>query len=400
MKTNFIPLLFVTSTLLSLTLFINSCQKDPIVDLEPEVISTDISITRTLADRSTGVDYRIDGCIDVSGSAVLTIESGVVVEFTQNSCLNVSDFAVLKAVGTANKPIIFTGQQKTKGFWQGISFFETNNTENELTYCTIEYAGTAAVSTASDARQAALIVGKQYKDPARLKMNNVTIQHNLNTGLYLYSDSFIDAMKGCTFTDNEEPILVNGEAIHYLDADNSFTGNLKDHVLWLFSSSSSTANANFTVKELPVPYYLGSDTYAIKAGGNMAINNGATLIVKAGAKLYCTEGGIITMNGTAAKPIVIKGESPQAGYWDGIYASNSAKLTMNYVHLSDGGEASTNKKAMATHLSDGELNVTNCVFSNYSIYGLSYDPDMPHNADISTSNTCTGTTGAGCIWEL
>lgn len=332
-------------------------------------------------------------------SAVLTIEAGVVVEFTQNACLRISDFSVLKAIGTTSKPIVFTGQQKTKGFWQGISFFETNNTENELTYCTIEYAGTAPISTAAGARQAALLVGREFDDPARLKMNNVTIQHNLNTGLYLYSDSFIDEMKSCNFTDNEEPILVNGEAIHYLDADNTFTGNLNDHILWLFKASSTASNANFTLKELAVPYYLGSDSYNIKAGGNMTINAGAKLLVKSGTKLYCTEGGIITMNGTAAKPITIGGESPQPNYWDGIYASFSGKLTMNYVHLSDGGQANTNTEAMVAQTSNGELYVTNCVFSNYAIYGLSYYPSMPHNTNIATSNTCTGSTGMGCILE-
>ncbi len=72
---------------------------------------------------------------------------------------------------------------------------------------------------------------------------------------------------------------------------------------------------------------------------------------------------------------------------------------MNYVEISDGGEVTFGTQAMIAQISDGELNVTNCVFSNYDIYGLSYYNDMPHNANIVSSNTCNNTAGIGCIWE-
>lgn len=383
---------------LILVCLFSACDDEPVVNAEPEIIINDFTISRILADRSTGVDYRIDGCIDVLSSAILTIEPGVVIEFTQNSCLEISDFAVLNAVGTANKPIVFTGQQKTKGFWKGISFSETNNTNNQLAYCTIEYAGNQ-LPTASSSNKAALIIGNSTSDPARLVLNNVTVQHNLNAGVYIYADSFVDALKNCTFTDNDEPIIVIGKAIGYLDPDNDFTGNTKDHIVWLTTSADSESdNATFTVKKLAVPYYLGSTSYSSSLGGHLIINAGVRMIMKAGVNMSANQ-GTITMNGTANDRIILEGENYAPNTWDGVVARSTGVLNMNYVNVSDGGESSGATQGMITHASNGQLQVTNCIFSNYAYYGLSFASGDPHNADIATSNICTGNTGLGCVYE-
>lgn len=385
-------------TLLLLTIFFSACDKEITTDVTPEIINSDISTNTTLTNRSTGVDYQIDGCIEILSSAVLTIEPGVVIEFTQNSCLEITDFAVLNAVGTANNPIIFTGQQKTKGFWKGIAFYETNNTNNKLTYCTIEYAGTLTASNSP--YKAALKIGDTMYEPARIALNNVTIQHNLNAGIYIFADSFIDVMKNNTFTDNDIPFVAIGRAVAYLDADNNFTTNTKDQVVWATSSSDPLSdNATFTIKKLPVPYYLGSNDYEANSNGSITIDAGVKMIMKTDATIRA-DAGTITMNGTANNRIIIEGESHIPNAWEGILAINSGLIKMDYVTVNDGGEPFNGKKAVVTQVLHGGLQVTNCIFSNYPYYGLSYEPAYQHNADINTSNTCTGNTGLGCIYEL
>lgn len=395
MKTTIVHLMLLVFALVTF----NACEEETTPNVEPETISGDITTDLILTNRSSGVDYVFDGCLDVKAGSILTVEAGVVVEFTQNSCLTISDASVMKAVGTANKPIIFTGQQKTKGYWQGISFFSTNDVNNEMTYCTVEYAGTAKISTSSTAQQGALFVGTTYDDPARVKFNHLTVQHNLNTGLTIYNTSFVEELNNCTFTDNEVPIQVYGQAVGYIDSDNDFSGNQHDRIYWVGQTSGTFTTANYSLRALEVPYYLTTSTYIVDAGGMMTIEAGAKLIVSAGLVIRAEDGGVINMTGTSTQKIIIEGDTHTPSFWDGIYSKTSGKLNMNYVEVSDGGEASGTSEAMIAQVLDGELNVTNCIFSNYDIYGLSYYADMPHNTDIVASNTCNNNAGIGCIWE-
>lgn len=395
MKTTIVQLVLLVFVL---TMF-NACEEEIVPNVEPETIGGDITTDLTLTNRSSGVDYVFDGCIDVKGGAILTVEAGVMVEFTQNSCLTIGDASVLKAIGTANEPILFTGQQKTKGYWQGISFFSTNDVNNEMTYCTVEYAGNAKISTASDAQQGALFVGRTYDDPARVKFSHLIVQHNLNIGLTIYNTSFVDALDNCTFTDNEIPVQVYGQAVDYIDSDNDFSGNQHDRIYWVGQTTGTFMNANYSVHAIDVPYYLTTDSYKVDVGGMMTIEAGAKLIASAGLVMRVEDGGIINMNGTSTQKIIIEGDTHTPSFWDGIYSKEAGKLNMNYVEISDGGEVTFGTQAMIAQISDGELNVTNCVFSNYDIYGLSYYNDMPHNANIVSSNTCNNTAGIGCIWE-
>ena len=81
--------------------FFTSCEKSEDTKiLNTEVISKDITSNLTLKNNVNGVDYIIQGCIELKASAILTIEAGTTIAFTQNSCLEVHEFAAIKAIGT------------------------------------------------------------------------------------------------------------------------------------------------------------------------------------------------------------------------------------------------------------------------------------------------------------
>ena len=89
-----------------------------------------------------GIPYRVKagGRIIISDGN-LTISPGTVMEFETGSGIRINDNSSLKALGTANNKIIFTGVDKVAGSWDGIYFSFTQSALNEIGFALIEYGG-------------------------------------------------------------------------------------------------------------------------------------------------------------------------------------------------------------------------------------------------------------------
>lgn len=117
-----------------------------------------------------GAGNSVNG-IRVDGD--LTIEPGTTIEFGTSTGIYVKGTSSLKAVGTASQPITFTGITATAGSWGGIYFDASLSVLNEVSYATIEYAG-------SDAFLGSILM---YNKPM-LKVNNVTFKDISSCGMY------------------------------------------------------------------------------------------------------------------------------------------------------------------------------------------------------------------------
>lgn len=72
---------------------------------------------------------------------VLTIEPGVIIEFDSSTKLNLlDDSAAIRAIGTANEPIIFTAVNKVQNGWVGI-YFDSAHPLNEIAFAEFRYSG-------------------------------------------------------------------------------------------------------------------------------------------------------------------------------------------------------------------------------------------------------------------
>ncbi|MCU0680201.1 MAG: right-handed parallel beta-helix repeat-containing protein [Planctomycetes bacterium] len=104
--------------------------------------------------------YNINGDLEVLAGATLTIEPGTVVKFSKGARLIVS--GELKAIGTADKRIVFTSQESNpaRGNWGGIQFsdsstdaqFDANGnylSGSILKYATVKYGNTIQITNAS-----------------------------------------------------------------------------------------------------------------------------------------------------------------------------------------------------------------------------------------------------------
>jgi hypothetical protein len=391
-KINFYPAIILV--LLSFSLF-QSCKKEDVTPVATTItLKTNITTAQTLKDLGSGIDYIVEGNLDVKG-VTLTIEPGVVIQFAQNASLRMIDFGAMKANGTSASPILFTGAQKTKGFWKGLIFESTNNTDNQLEFCTIEYAGEAAAY--STTIKGALLAGTFFSEPVLLSLKNVTVHHNSNNGLYIDDRATLSALDNCTFTDNAFPIKAMEEGINSIDNDNKFTGNTNDVVEFAYYGGA-TINTSSKIRALAIPYRFTSDDLQAFKGATITFEAGVKMQMGQNSKISSYNGGIILMEGTAAQPITFDGVQKTRGFWKGILSDGAgSSVTLKYVNVNDGGDLASGTNAMISQYATGSaLYVSNCKMANFSKYGLSYLEKGIFNADIATSNTCDGG-GTGCI---
>lgn len=120
---------------------------DPVIPTGAAVISSDITINRTLFKDTT---YTLSGFIKVTNGATLTIQPGTVIKGDYNivgSSLFITRGAKLQAVGTASAPIVFTSSQpagqRRAGDWGGVIIIG-NGRINRADPVILEGTGTGA----------------------------------------------------------------------------------------------------------------------------------------------------------------------------------------------------------------------------------------------------------------
>lgn len=98
----------------------------------------------------TKLDYFIIGRSDPGPVTTLTIEPGVVMRFEKETAFEIQSgttdkpsTGIVRALGTADKPIVFTSASATPkaGDWRGLWFGGIPQAQNQLDHVRIEYAG-------------------------------------------------------------------------------------------------------------------------------------------------------------------------------------------------------------------------------------------------------------------
>ncbi len=140
-------------------------------------------------------DYFLAG--DVTVSAHLTLEAGAQLVFDSGQEMTVDNSGSMTAVGTETEPIVFTGQEQIVGYWGGLRFYDSNSTDNQLEYVTIEYGG--------GYWDANLYLNASSSEPTLINVTNCTIRYSGSNGIYLvseYVNANADIATVNTFTGN------------------------------------------------------------------------------------------------------------------------------------------------------------------------------------------------------
>ena len=303
------------------------------------------------------VDYIISCFTRVDGK--LTIEPGVVIAFEQGAGMEFKDKSSFSMKGTAAKPIILTGKEKTAGYWRGIQT-ESPNSNNIMHYVTIDYAG-------GGGSKAALTI---FKEASNLTMEHCTISNSKFTGMLVNDDVGKDVlninMKNCKFTKNNIPVQTNITRLRIFNGTNSFSGNKNDYIY----IERETLNGDATWAKLDVPYFL--QTNFRYQDGVLTVEPGVEIIMSAQNWMQISNKSSLVMIGTAEEPIIIRGEHDVAGFWLQLNIDSSSPLNeIGHVIFKNAGNT-TKKPNGAVFLGSSKfLKIHDVVFSNCFEYGLS-----------------------------
>ncbi len=122
------------------------------------------------------------------------MNSGSTLIFAEDTHLNIKPEGSLNAVGTEEKPILFTAEQEISGFWKGIQFTFSDHEENEIAHAVMEYGGNGA--------GAVVLFGNVTSNASNLTLTNSLIQYSGEFGVWLHDASHLSAT-GNSYNNNQ-----------------------------------------------------------------------------------------------------------------------------------------------------------------------------------------------------
>jgi len=263
-----------------------------------KIVSGDITKDQTWS----GTVYLKDD-VSIQSGATVTIEAGTQVIAGPDSSLDVgwnTQTATLKAVGTAESPIRFCGEQGDAGFWRGI-LVEPNVTSNSQLHHVL-------ISDAGAMTEALRLV-------ADIDVQNVQVRNSQKDGVR--AEDFKAGSSGLSVEGaaGTAVVLTSSNAIEHFPVGGVFKSNGSNVLAIDFDSI--TADARF--RNVGIPYYqeLSVDVYKAK----LTLDPGVVYHFGADAGLEIGWNGnpaSLSAVGSADEPIVFDGATPTSGFWQGI----------------------------------------------------------------------------------
>ncbi|MEW6620414.1 MAG: right-handed parallel beta-helix repeat-containing protein [bacterium] len=358
-----------------------------------EVLSDTINTSGTWTDQ--GVPYIITGDVYVKGAATptLTIEPGVVVKFNQYTNLEIGgNYANEFGKLIANSATFTANGTTTKGYWDGICFYDKAEDSSILNNCLIEYGGYGNLGNIYCDSASPIItnctIGSSsnngiYCVNSSPNITDNTILANDTYGIYCYNADSSPDISDNTFTNNNNyPIRIGANSVRKV-VNNTFSNNNPNAIEVL----SDTINTSGTWTDQGVPYIITGDVY-VKGAATPTLTIEPGVVVKFNQYTNLEIGGnyanefgkliansaTFTANGTTTK-----------GYWDGIcfYDKAEDSSTLNNCLIEYGGYGGIGN----IYCDSASPIITNCTIGSSSNYGI-YCYDASSSPDIS-NNTFT-----------
>ncbi|MBL0912746.1 MAG: hypothetical protein IBJ09_10275 [Bacteroidia bacterium] len=351
-----------------LILIASGCKEDPTTGDLPCAYSSDA----VLSDRNDGVDYVCNCDVDIS-SGTFTVEPGVVIEFTSEGGLSVSGNATVKMNGTASDPIVLRGKSSSPGAWQGIRI-ESEEAGNELSHVQVMHAGSRNFSTVAggfiyDNKAAVVVEGKA-------KITHTSVSASGGYGVAFLSGAGSNGFADNTISQsNGFPLfLYAGQLNNTSLASCSFSANTKNYIGIYSKSSNEEVYEEVNFIQTPVPYY---SIKGLSFVNKTTMAEGTVLVMANNTGIYVQGNEYLKINGTAAKPVSIRGEEALAGFWRGLLVNtNNPANVFNYLNISDGGSEKLGLMPKKANLAladakPAQLTINNCTSLNSGAHQLS-----------------------------
>jgi hypothetical protein len=321
--------------------------------------SADVSSSETWAGDGTTHLVPSTG-LSVRNGATLTVAPCAVVALAAGASITVRDTSRLVAAGTSETRFVtFRRADAAQAWGQLRGFSETSLID--LAFTRLEGGG--AIGGVNTVNAVIRVFGPGFSVlPAPvLRVNNVTIQGSVDTGVYLENQAaFTPDSQALTITGaTGRPINVNMMALGSLPGG-TYTGNGTDEVLVLNLPNANVV-ADLTVEDrgvpiripvvgmniAPVPPQTAAVTLTLKPGvvlrfPKAASGPGARVIFGTNGNAPNNLVGVLNAVGTAARPIIFtSGEAnPAPGDWIGLWLNTANGSRLDYVTIEYAGAPS------------------------------------------------------------
>ncbi len=330
------------------------------------------------------VPYQIQANIKVKAN--LQINAGAILEFGSDKYMRIEGDGSLLAIGTSSSIITFTGISKTKGFWRGVYFEDSNNVINELTYVIFEYGGSSNLT--SQLLKSNLGIG-YFLNPSKLKITNVVSRESGGTGFAIdyRSNGELTTFSNNNFSNNADyGLQITPFQLQYLDEASTYSDtNGNSDILVSYAGTNTEMNTDAT-------WITPADGSKYIMDCNVIYNN--NLVINPGAVFEFTADkgfridGSLSAAGTSSKHIVFSAVTKSAGAWKGVrfWESNNVNNKLHYVDISYGGSSTFNvAKAnlnVDRFIGGSMVSIENSSFTNSAGYGIA----ISLSSSITASN--------------
>ena len=345
-----------------------------------------------------GVPYRVAAGSPIYVHDELEVAAGATVSFENDAGLEIEqgdEPGRLVAEGTESDRITFTGEQETRGYWGGIEFVTSNDVQNSLQYCDIEYGGAYSYDL-SLVGSANLTVW----DGSRIAIDNCTISDADGFGIFLSSrETTVDSFENNELTNNADGAAKASVYLaQYLSDTSTYTGNDDDIVMVPVSTLLSEESA--TWDGIDVRYRVGDES-PIRVYGDLTIEAGATVSFGQSSSLEIEGGqttgtGQLVADGTADEQITFTAENEEAGYWNGIEFYNTDRdNSMEQCVVEYGGGAvfglELDRTGNVVVWDESDLSITDCTLRDSDGFGfLLIPPATATTSGLSYSDNAQG----------
>lgn len=326
---------------------------------------------------AAGSPYRVPSFqfVTVAQNATLTIEPGVVVEFETNAYLRVN--GGLSAIGTAERPITFTGLDKTAGSWMGVAVqgpSPTEPAEANLAHVRFEYGGSEGL----------IFAGKANLElhNANLVARNLVSRHSPGDGILAHADVALELAGAVLESNGGAAVNVRAPETKPVFSRLSAGGNGLNAIQ--LGGSGAGIEGEDVWENAGVPYAI-ANPFRIRTGAVLTIEAGATVITLPNQSILLE--GTLLADGTAEQPITFTGQTPAPGSWRGFLVSGDPQrpplLRLNHAVVEYGG--TDQGDGASIRVNNGNAHVTNSIIRHSPGHGV-YFFGSPSGSIIETSH--------------
>ncbi|MCA1757260.1 MAG: hypothetical protein LC649_07375 [Bacteroidales bacterium] len=370
--------------ILSIGLFIVSCEEgtDNPDGNEPVILTGEISSPLILEDRFEGItlpDYLITGSLVLN--AGVTIEPGVNIIMDPEASIRVRIDGFLKAVGLENNPIVIQGKSNISGYWDEITFDNSNNNNNIFERVIISDGGGGTFSSGMI----------EIKGSSKVNFTSTLIDNSGSYGIYIVNEeSSLPNFSGNIISNCINlPIRLYTSQFHFIDGATQYLNNGNNNYIEV---EGNGLYQDVTWKKLPVAALLMGPYNNIH--GDLTVEAGSRFVMGADAKLNVESTGSMHLGGTPTQRISFTGDVQSPGYFESVTFedSNNPLNALHYVDISYGGSGFD---VANLWLSGGSrVEIIGCSFNysaGYGVYVSRYSTLIDMGGNTYTGNTSVDT---------